>query len=854
MTPSSPLRTLFRRPLLAAFFLLLALISTRILSSPDLGWHLRAGERIIEERAIPDSDTFSSTRQGERWWVNQPLAEIVFYAVDHRFGGSGLVALRFLLALALFVLLHRSGRLAGGGSEVVTGGVLLLALLASASHMILRPFLLSAVLLAATGLIVESYRREKGDRLALLPILFAVWAQIHPGFLYGVALLGVYCAGEWIRAALRAVRGDVKAMNRKRWRRLVIFSLLSVAAALVSGAAINPSGVTAVLLPIGLLKTRFFFQVLSEFQPADWWRDRFFTALFLVVALSLIRGKRRDATEMIAVAVFGLFAVRAVRVILPFAVVAAPIAMRNWMPPVARLLPDRSRRGRVLRLAGAAGALFLVAWWWRNDPLRFPLPSEMSGTIEESCWAEANYPERAFSFIKKRDLPGEVFHPDQFGGAFIRYFYPNRKNFVDGRVEVYGEDFWKNDYFRILGGGPGWEEELRRYNVNTLLLRSSPATGRDPVNRLAAASDEWALVYFDDVSEVYVRRGAMEGPRLVPIELKRIDPTGGFDVGSYEEEAGALGEVSRLFMWNRHAGRLLYVYARLLEEREEWDEVDRAIDDGALARPGDDPIRRELRRIRGEARFRLGNREGARSDWKKAGDGVAARNDRALLKWLSDGDARRFLPMSPGTPPADELVRLASLLRGAREWRKAIELSRLALDASGGGTYYRNNLAWTLLEGEDAADTEEALSEAGEATRLAPDDGYCRGTLARALLASGDTTGAVWEIREAIRLLPADDFRTGAKERGNLALLLARRDDLDAVAEALDLAEEALRMDLETKDLRKLVLLLVERGETERLDRLAEEAFRIDGETRMHLENSYRPPPLVRIRKELTGR
>lgn len=795
-------------------FLLLALISSRILSSPDLGWHIRAGERIVTEGAIPRTDDFSHTVAGNRWWVNQWLTEVVFYEVYERFGGyegnggAALIALRFLLAAGIWWLLLLSCRLSRERNEIVTGGALLLALLASASHMLLRPFLVSALLLAATGLIAESYRRRGDGRLWLLPVIFAVWAHVHPGFLYGSALLGAYCAGEWIRPRVAWLRGDVKPLAGARYRRLLLYSAGAVAAALVSGAAINPSGVEAVLLPIGLMKTRYFFDVLSEFQRAGFWRDRFFTALALLAVASVLPRRRRDATEIIAIAVFGLFAMRAVRVILPFAVVAAPMVARNLAPLGERLVPGRSARGRWLGVAAAAGILALTAWWWRHDPLRIPLPRERMRPLESFAWAESTYPVPAYNFIRFNGLPGEVFHPDQFGGSFIWYFYPDRKNFVDGRVEVFGEQFWQNDYFRILGGGPGWEDLLRRHGVNTLLLRQGSAGGSDRLNTLVPSLPEWALVYFDDTAVVYVRRGSGARKGLAErLALEGVDSFGNASPRSYEEELQARRSAAEMLEYL--SLRAVFLHAQLLGDRGEWEEI-AGFPDRWLYTRGFRAQKEALRRMRGEARFRIGDREGALADWRRAGGDLHAGNDLDLFAFPEKGDAGRFAAGRPAR--SDELARLAGLLREAGEFAPAAALLREAIRSDAGDSYLRNSLAWTLLEGE--IETDEAVREAREAVRLAPDDGYARGTLGRALLAAGDAEGAEREMREAIDVLPAADYRTGASERAKLAMLLASRRETSNRGEIVDLAEEALLLDFETEENRRLARLMIEeRGE-----------------------------------------
>lgn len=807
-------RNVFRRPVLFALLLFTILVSSRILQSPDLGWHLRAGQRIVEERAIPDTDIFSSTRSGHQWWVNQPLSEILFYAVYRYAGAPFLILLRCMIIIAIFAVTFRSGRLGKGRSETVTGGVLLVAILAASSHMLVRPFLISGLCLAITGFIVERYRRKREGSLWTLPILFAVWAHIHPGFLYGAALLGAYCAGEWIRTRFRFLRGDIEPLRDKYYRKLLLCSSTAVVAALLSGALLNPSGAAAVLLPIGLMKSGYFFTVLNEFQPAHWWRDRFFTLLFLLVALSFLPRKRRDATEILLLLIFGIFAMRAVRVILPFAVVTAPALIRNLSPLGDRFFSDATWRGRILRTAGTAGILLLTVWWWRNDPYRVRLPGETPVGIDEWVWARVNYPVSTCRFIEKADLPGEIFHPDRYGGCILLCCYPERKNYVDGRVEVYGEEFWKKEYYHVLGGGRGWERVLERYNVNTLLLRIGSSTGMDGINMAATASGEWALVHFDDNAMVYVRRSAVAPKRLEELELVAVDPIRGPLPRSYEEEWLALEGITRSFSGFGYTQRSLFFLLRVFEIREEWEMIVGHAGDGFLKRKGKSTIRSALYNIRGEARFRLGDRERAKEDWKRAEKTSYAKRNLEMLRYLEEGRVDRLAAGLMNR--SEELIRISALLLDAQEYERAVELCREAVRLDGKWSRSHNSLAWALLEGN--LNLDEALREAREAVRLAPNDGNVHGTLGRALLVNGDVAGAERELRRAIELIPPDQYESAASERANLAILLAAKGEESATEEAVALAVEAISLDYETEQNGELMLLLIEAGREKLLD------------------------------------
>lgn len=805
-----------RRPLIALLFVFLVLLAARVLSCPDLGWHLRAGERIVEERAIPATDTFTYTAAGNPWRVNQPLAEVLFYAVNRGFGPAGLILLRVGVVLLAFLFVLRASRLSEERNELVAAGILLLAMLACSSHMLLRPNTISAMLLAVAAWSVEKMRRGRPVRFWFLPFLFAVWAEVHPGFLFGAGLLACTVAGEAVRRKVPLLRGDLPVLDRRALTRLALVSVLAVGAAVGLAALVNPSRAAAPLLPIGLLRSEYFFGVLDEFRPASLSRDWFFAVLFLLAILSTIPRKRRDATEILQLLLFGLFAARAVRLIQPFAILAAPIAIRNLAPLANRIAPDASQAGRLGRALLAAGILWLGVWWWKNDPLRIPVPPEWSMRRDTWAWGSANYPIRAFRFLDREKLPGEVFHPDRYGGPFIWYFHPKRKNFIDGRVEVFGEEFWKNTYARIVARGPGWEQLLARYRVNTLLLAIDPRGGADPLSLAAPAHPEWALVYFDDEAMILVRRNAMRPEDRDRLVLEGVDPRAGSSPRTYEEEILARAGLRRCREAGRSQRALLHEW-ELLALRGGWSAI-ASTGDEWLAVRGQRGLRYALHLLRGESRFRAGDWEGARGDWEKAGETPRAHLNRLLIKYVEEGGIERLVE-SGGEDPPGALARLADLLRDAGDFAAAADLLREAVRI-GGRPEHRNELAWTLLDG--GGDAFEALREARSGVRALPDDAYARGTLARALERAGDLEGAERELREAIRLLPSDDYRTRASMRGRLALLLSLGTaSPERRAEALAAAAEALRDDFEADAKEDLLRLLARGGRAEEIARLA---------------------------------
>lgn len=154
------------------------------LQEPDLWWHLRTGEWVAAHHAVPATDPFSQYGAGREWVAYSWLFEALLYGA-HRLGGlSGVVGLVAVLWLAIAETALWATR-----SLWVT-----LALLAAlAPFATPRPWLFSMLLLLVElGILQRALREGRRRLLWALPVLFAVWANLHIQFVYGLAVLGVF--------------------------------------------------------------------------------------------------------------------------------------------------------------------------------------------------------------------------------------------------------------------------------------------------------------------------------------------------------------------------------------------------------------------------------------------------------------------------------------------------------------------------------------------------------------------------------------------------------------------------------------------------------------------------------------
>src|SRR5215475_1111239 len=77
-----------RRAFVLIFALGLFALAARPMRDPDLWWHLRTGELIVQSHDVPHTDPFSFTRQVQPWINHEWLSDVLIYGV-YRIAGWG---------------------------------------------------------------------------------------------------------------------------------------------------------------------------------------------------------------------------------------------------------------------------------------------------------------------------------------------------------------------------------------------------------------------------------------------------------------------------------------------------------------------------------------------------------------------------------------------------------------------------------------------------------------------------------------------------------------------------------------------------------------------------------------------
>jgi hypothetical protein len=502
----------FDRPLLLQALLLTVIVLAYFWTptDPDVWWHLRDGQTILQTGHVPTTALYTHTVPGARWIPHEWLIEVVMYAAQW-LAGYWLVVLLFGLASAgAYLLLFGALRGAGASRALalvgVTGAVVL-----DAPIWGVRPQVWSTLLVIAFLAVLLRYRRlgRADGRLWLLPGLMLVWANLHAGYTAGLLLLGAFVAGEVINTILG-------------WPAAPVRPLLLVGLGCALASLINPNGLDLWYYPITYLNVpggSVILRFIQEWQPPDFRDPRslpFAATLLILLALNLMRRAPADAATspgrpgaagtgdaslILALAGFTVMALRAVRFLPLYGALWAVTLVHRASDLWPRLeassgapaaLPESAARRAILGRVNL-GFYVLVAGLLAAVILTNPRAQTHAAPLD------GDYPVGAVAYLtapaRTLSQPLRLFNEYGWGGFLIAKGLPT---FVDGRTDLY--EGVLDDYV-AASGGVRWEPIFARYGVNAALIR--PGSGLD---RALQAAPGWSAAYHDALSVLYLRK------------------------------------------------------------------------------------------------------------------------------------------------------------------------------------------------------------------------------------------------------------------------------------------------------------------------------------------------------------
>jgi hypothetical protein len=478
MSSSLPAK-LGRVALAAAPPLLAFCLALRPIENFDIGFILRIGERVANS-GIPVTDPFSFPGEGKPWALEQWLGPLLFWKAYAAGGLTGLIVFKALICAAFVSLAYFAARIASG-SEVAASFAALLCAAAGAPRFDARPNVLSTLGISVT--VWALYRARAGSLrpALLLPLLYAVWAHVHPGYLAGVILAGTFAGATLLPPA-----------SRRQGALLLAVTAGCALAAVLSLAVFHPLHLESLSRSLHIFFSPVERANIAEYAPlgASYAVNAPILALLLVPPLCWLLLRRDLPLPVMATwLVFAVAEIRVGRMLAEASVVLAPAFAQATMQALAALrasgkIRSAARLAWLPPLAALAGA-----------GAHFADPDQRGFS-----WPEALYPVGCYRFIEAHDLPPRMFNDLWFGGSFIFHFDGRRKTFIDGR-SFYSDEFFTGDYLPIRNAAPGWQQIVKKWGIEWFLLMP----GRFVALHQALRKSGYKIAYLDPYCSVYVR-------------------------------------------------------------------------------------------------------------------------------------------------------------------------------------------------------------------------------------------------------------------------------------------------------------------------------------------------------------
>jgi hypothetical protein len=109
-------------------------------------------------------------------------------------------------------------------------------------------------------------------------------------------------------------------------------------------------------------------------------------------------------------------------------------------------------------------------------------------------------PLKAVAFIKENRITGNTFTDPNIWGGYLIWETPSNPVYIDGRIDMYGDEFVK-EFLGIIYGETRWQEPFDRYGVQVAIV------SQKSVLRLQLEqSTQWQQVYSDEMAVVFQRK------------------------------------------------------------------------------------------------------------------------------------------------------------------------------------------------------------------------------------------------------------------------------------------------------------------------------------------------------------
>jgi hypothetical protein len=474
-------------------FLLVSPFCYRLIREPDLGWHLAIG-RLIGTSGIPRTNALTWTFPNEAWYATSWLYDWLAATLLTKGGVPALQTLTFLLVGGTVVFTALAARRTNATAGLWMAPVAALSIVPRITE---RPHVASSLLLVLILWLCAGQPLATTGRRAAGVLLVALFSNLHAGAMFPAAVLGFFCVEAFLQS-----RRPVE---------------LGLAAGAGVALLVNPGGLFNIGYIFEHLSVREVIPIAEMAPPTFGNVPDFYVAGVIALLLALREGRRSPALAA-GMLLYGALGFRAVRFAWDFELVVLVV--------LAQSLRTFRWQAAVPVIAGLA--LFV---------LRAPFYSSVQTGTHFDTLA---LPTRAAHFIEAKQVAGRGYNALRDGG-YLEWIMPQARWFQDTRLQAFPDSFFRDEQQAEQSAA-----SLRSWVTG---LGAEWAIASRLPERMAGytqfESPDWALIYWDEVSEVWLRRDVPRYESLIqrfeyrhfrPLAPKNIATSSVADLIAWERE------------------------------------------------------------------------------------------------------------------------------------------------------------------------------------------------------------------------------------------------------------------------------------------------------------------------------
>ncbi len=477
---------------------------------PDLGWHFKVGQDILEKGDAPRLNHYNFTLYKQSWIDHEWLMEVLMYLI-YDFSYLSLHLFFVVVALLAFFIAiiptlkeykYRPAVFFAAALPLIFG------IYFSSPHLGLRPQEFALLFTSILLLIIYNYEKKANWKyLFNLPILFFIWVNLHGSFILGLALffswylMKIIFSHNFFEKILNKINCQIgRRLEKKEKKILLLFFIITLVITFI-----NPYGADLYKSLFEYSNTYYLSNIaewLSQFSYPFMYDQLLYLTISLAFVFIYIIDKTRKNEKMSLWSLFLYFfffilAFKSRRHFPLFVIVNLGFLIQIllfYSKEFIKLKPPR--------FVFIINILFVIIITSLLSFNNFKTINWHTDPFNHFCYL---YPCQATQFLKYRDDLKDFNLYNNYGwGGYLIWKYPERLLFIDGRMPHYPykdrsileqySDFRNKDKKLTI-------KMINKHNIELFLIRS---------NEEKLEFKKWEKILFgfrneDIVNENYLR-------------------------------------------------------------------------------------------------------------------------------------------------------------------------------------------------------------------------------------------------------------------------------------------------------------------------------------------------------------